>query len=59
MKYFKNIGILVLLFVAAFGLICGIGYCLYSGEWLYAIGVAVLGALCVPFGIKLFKKMNE
>lgn len=36
------------LFFALMGFIGGIGYCLYSGAWVIAICIVVLGGLAYP-----------
>jgi uncharacterized membrane protein len=54
-KYIYLIG----LFAYAMGTIGGIGYACYSGAWVIAVTVAVLGAMAFPTAKNLYHKITE
>ena len=49
----------IALFLYAMGVIGGIGYAIYSGAWVIAVAVAVLGVLAFPTAKMLYKKITE
>lgn len=57
MKNFKNIIVAVILIVAAFGLIGGVGYTLYYGDWLLSLVYIILGILAFPQAKTLFASL--
>ena len=59
MKNFKSIAFFLVLAVIAFGLIAGIGTCLYNGEYLFAAALAVVALACIPTAKWLWGKMWE
>jgi hypothetical protein len=60
MKNFKSIAFFSVLAIVAFGLICGIAFTVFNGEYLYAIALVVVGICVIPTAKKLWKKMwNE
>ena len=50
----KKLFYFVALFLYLIGTINGIGYSIYSGEWVTAIGVAVLSVMAFPTAKKMF-----
>jgi len=59
MKNFKSIAFFIVLAVIAFGLIAGIGTCLYNGEYLFAAALVVVALACIPTAKWVWKKMWE
>lgn len=59
MKNFKSIAFFLILAIIAFGLICGIGFCAYSGQYLYTGALVVVAIACVPTAKMVWKKMWE
>lgn len=59
MKNFKSIAFFLILAIIAFGLICGIGFCAYSGQYLYTGALVVVAIACVPTAKIVWKKMWE
>lgn len=59
MENFKSIAFFLVLAVIAFGLIAGIGTCLYNGEYLFAAALAVVAVVLVPTAKWLWGKMLE
>lgn len=59
MKNFKSIAFFLILAIIAFGLICGIGFCAYSGQYLYTGALVVVAIACVPAAKMAWKKMWE
>ncbi len=59
MKNFKSIAFFLVLAVIAFGIICGIGFTAYSGEYLYTAALVVVGIAVIPTAKELWKKMWE
>lgn len=59
MKNFKSIAFFLILAIIAFGLICGIGFCIYSGQYLYTAALVVVAIACVPTAKMVWKKMWE
>lgn len=49
---------LIMLFLYVLGTINGIGYSLYIGEYVTAIGVAVLAVMAWPTAVSYFKKLT-
>jgi uncharacterized membrane protein len=54
-KYIYLIG----LFAYAMGTIGGIGYACYSGAWVIAVAVAILGTMAFSTAKKFYKKITE
>ena len=50
---------LIVLFAYVMGTIGGIGYACYSGAWVIAAAVAVLGAMAFPTAKKLYHLITE
>ena len=50
---------LIILFAYVMGIIGGIGYALYSGAWVIAVSVAILGAMAFPTAKEIYKKITE
>lgn len=50
----KKLFYFVALFLYLIGTINGIGYSIYIGEWVTAIGVAVLAVMAFPTAKKMF-----
>ena len=48
---------LVLLFLYVMGTIGGIGYACYSGAWVIAVAVLVLGVMAFPTAKKLYDEL--
>ncbi len=59
MKNFKSIAFFLVLAVIAFGLICGIYFTAYSGQYLYMAALVVVGIAVIPTAKWLWKKMWE
>lgn len=59
MKNFKSIAFFLVLAVIAFGLICGIYFAAYSGQYLYTAALVVVGIAVIPTAKWLWKKMWE
>lgn len=59
MKNFKSIAFFLILAIIAFGLICGIGFCTYSGQYLYTGALVVVAIACIPAAKMVWKKMWE
>jgi uncharacterized membrane protein len=55
----KKFGCFLGLCFYALGSIGGLGYCLYSGAWLIAIAVVILGIMAFPTAKKLFKELTD
>lgn len=55
----KKFGCFLGLCFYALGSIGGLGYCLYSGAWLIAIAVVILGIMAFPTAKKLFKELTS
>jgi len=53
----KSIFIAVILIIAVFGLIGGIGYTLYYGDWLLSLVYIILGILAFPQAKRLFASL--
>ena len=47
-----------LLFLYLIGTINGIGYSIYIGEWVTAVGVAVLAVMAWPTAVNYWKYMG-
>lgn len=50
---------LILLFLYVMGTIGGIGYACYSGAWVIAVAVLVLGAMAFPTAKEIYKKITK
>jgi hypothetical protein len=50
---------LILLFLTVVGIIGGIGYSIYNGAWVIAIGLCIAGYVAWPGVVGLFKKLTE
>lgn len=55
----KKIGCLVMLFLYLIGTVNGVGYSLYIGEWVTAIGVAILAVMAFPTAVNYWKYLND
>lgn len=53
----KSIELFLILAIAVLGLAGGIGYTIYNGAYLIAIGIAVLGYLAYPKAKEMFKSL--
>lgn len=53
----KSIELFFILVIAFLGLAGGIGYTIYNGAYLIAIGIAVLGYLAYPKAKEMFSKL--
>ena len=53
----KSIELFLILAIAFLGLAGGIGYAIYNGAYLIAIGIAVLGYLAYPKAKEMFKEL--
>lgn len=53
----KNIELFLILAIAFLGLAGGIGYTIYNGAYLIAIGIAVLGYLAYPKAREMFRSL--
>lgn len=53
----KSIELFLILAIAFLGLVGGIGYTIYNGAYLIAIGIAVLGYLAYPKAKEMFKAL--
>lgn len=51
----KKVFYMVMLFLYLIGTIAGIGDCIYIGEYVTAIGVAVLAFMAWPTAVNYFK----
>jgi hypothetical protein len=49
----------IMLFLYALGTVNGIGYSLWIGEWVTAIGVAVLAVMAFPTARNYWKYINS
>ena len=58
-KKMKKYIYLIILFAYVMGIIGGIGYALYSGAWVIAVAVAILGAMAFPTAKEIYKKITE
>ena len=54
----KKIFYFIMLFLYVLGTINGIGYSIYIGEWVTAIGVAVLTFMAWPTVVNYWKFIN-
>ena len=54
----KKIFYFIMLFLYVLGTINGIGYSIYIGEWVTAIGVAVLAFMGWPTVVNYWKFIN-
>lgn len=54
-KTMKKVFYMVMLFLYLIGTIAGIGDCIYIGEYVTAIGVAVLAFMAWPTAVNYFK----
>ena len=54
----KKIFYFIMLFLYVLGTINGIGYSIYIGEWVTAIGVAVLTFMAWPTAVNYWKFIN-
>ena len=54
----KKIFYFIMLFLYFLGTINGIGYSIYIGEWVTAIGVAVLAFMAWPTAVNYWKFIN-
>lgn len=57
LKNMKKYICLVLLFLYVMGAIGGIGYALYSGAWVIAVAVLVLGVMAFQTAKKLYDEL--
>lgn len=55
----KSIELFLILAIAFLGLAGGIGYTIYNGAYLIAIGIAVLGYLAYPKAKEMFKGLFD
>ena len=53
----KRIELFLILAIAFLGLVGSIGYTIYNGAYIIAIGIAVLGYLAYPKAKELFKDL--
>ena len=54
----KKIFYFIMLFLYVLGTVNGIGYSIYIGEWVTAIGVAVLAFMAWPTAVNYWKFIN-
>lgn len=54
----KKIFYFIMLFLYVLGTFNGIGYSIYIGEWVTAIGVAVLAFMAWPTAVNYWKFIN-
>lgn len=59
MKNFKSIAFFLVLAIIVFGIICGIGFTVFSGQYLYTAALVVVGIAVIPTAKWLWKKMWE
>lgn len=52
----NKIFILIYLFLCVIGFVAGIGYLVYYGEYVPAVGVVLVGILAYPRFVKLLKE---
>lgn len=50
---------LIIIFAYVMGVIGGIGYAVYSGAYIIAVAVAILGAMAFPTAKEIYKKITE
>ena len=50
---------LILLFLYVIGTINGIGYSIYIGEYVTAIGVLVLATMALPTAVKCWEELTN
>ena len=50
---------LILLFLTVVGILGGIGYSIYQGVWVIAVGLCVAGYVAWPGVVDLYKKLTE
>ena len=48
---------LIILFAYAMGVVGGIGYALYSGAWVIAVAVLILGVMAFPTAWKVYDEL--
>ena len=53
----KRVLCFILLFLTIIGLIGGIGYGIYDGRWVIAVGIAVAGYMAWPKVKKVFGEL--
>ena len=53
----KKILNFILLFLTVIGLVGGIGYGIYDGRWVIAVGIAVTGYMAWPKVKKVFEEL--
>ena len=54
----KKIFYFIMLFLYVLGTINGIGYSIYIGEWVTAIGVAIMAFMAWPTAVNYFKYLK-
>jgi hypothetical protein len=55
----KKIVYFLMMCLYALGVIVGVGYCLHSGAYLIAVGVAAVGWMAWPKVVEYFHKLTE
>lgn len=55
----KNVLCFFALFLYVMGTIGGIGYCIYSHAWIFAIAVAVVAAMAIPTVVSFYKFLTD
>ncbi len=55
----KKVFSLFLLFLAFVGIAGGIGYSIYYGAWVIAVGLVAAGYMAYPKFVELVKNMTE
>lgn len=55
----KKVFFLFLLFLTVVGIVGGIGYSIYQGAWVIAVGLVAAGYVAYPKFIELVKNMTE
>ena len=55
----KKVFSLFLLFLTIVGIAGGIGYSIYQGAWIIAVGLVAAGYMAYPKFVELVKNMTE
>ena len=55
----KKIISFILLFLTVVGIVGGIGYSIYQGAWVIAVGLVAAGYMAYPKCMELIKNMTE
>ena len=55
----KKVLSLILIFLSVVGILGGIGYSIYQGAWVIAVGLCAAGYVAWPGVVDLYKKLTK